>query len=169
MQELDNVDSQESIELIEIQINFCSICLNTENLHFTKLQCCGQTIHEKCLIEWFYLQNKLNISCPICRSHITNLSQVIPIDKFLTYLNNILSDQIVYSTKIKRIVCSLYNDPIVDCFRETNETIINISNNNNGICTCNNMAIIFIFLFISSIILLIILNIVNSSTVKSSR
>jgi hypothetical protein len=144
---------------------YCSICLNTADLHFTKLHCCGQTIHEKCLINWIYLQSSITVTCPICRGHITSLSPIISIDNFLIHLNSLLSNQVVYCNKIKRIICSLYNDPIVDCFRDSDNTIINISDNsNNTICTCTNVITYLILSFIMLIVLLFIINIVNSSS-----
>lgn len=144
-----------------IDDNYCSICLNTIDLHFTKLECCGQNIHERCLVEWIYLQSSIEPKCPICRTLMNSLT-TIPVSTFLMYLNSILSDKVVQTNKVKRIVCSLYDDPIVHCFKEVDPDIINTSRNiSSNVCTCNNIALTSFVVFVITLVVLLLVNIID--------
>jgi hypothetical protein len=45
----------------------CSICMEPT---MTAMACCGQAMHEKCLISWIYIRLRGARSCPTCRKEI---------------------------------------------------------------------------------------------------
>jgi hypothetical protein len=69
-QEIDKARERERVERVERlqlrlkkleQANQCFVCLDD---CFTAVQCCQQTAHRTCLLEWF----NRSVTCPACRS-----------------------------------------------------------------------------------------------------
>lgn len=87
--------------------DYCCICLNTYDYIYNKLQCCQQTIHENCLIEWILSDNNVLYRCPICRNKI-NINEKITIGKIIDYINT--QEQCISKEKLQSILHSLYTN-----------------------------------------------------------
>ena len=116
--ELTILPSDKVITQIEYDINQkeCFVCLDADNMmSIIVLECCKQHIHERCLVDW--ILSKSNHDCAVCRAEITNLHEIIPINKFLNFVNIILQERDISKNKIRDILIDLYGtEPLVEVF-----------------------------------------------------
>ena len=49
-----------------METNYCTICLNTENLSEFKTTNCNHVFHNKCLEQW----TNIACICPLCRTYL---------------------------------------------------------------------------------------------------
>ncbi len=136
----NNENINENSGQSNITNEICCICLNTNELDFIILNCCKQSIHRDCFIEWIcYEKNELS-NCAICRQEIkllqTMITQGIFIDSINKYYENEEYGYIISKNDILRIFNKYYKDLYF-----TKITIISNGNetgNENGISEENN-------------------------------
>lgn len=151
--ELNNINDQDE----------CCICLNIldkkSDEECITLDCCKKIFHKGCFITWICSGYYVELKCPMCRTNITNINELISLSEIynmnMTLNNNTLSVIREYYT----------NDELYHMY---NMRYINDNNNNN-----NNTAILldkallksicmFIFLLILCIIILFIIDVKNN-------
>lgn len=78
----DNINDNvgDSIELN--RYDDCCICLNTldkkeEDEEYLTLGCCKKMLHKGCLISWMCYGNYTELKCPMCRSYILNITNLV--------------------------------------------------------------------------------------------
>lgn len=161
----------DEIELIQIKKdnyidNYCCICLNdTLDFNYTyppftflKMNCCNQTLHKECFLEWiihpvnknYNYNNKFH--CVICKTKINNFDEIISLGEFINYIQNNKNNKsdIGY---YKNILTELYKNNIITTIMINSEddktddyyTELNY-------CSCN---IICVFFFLVIIMLLV--------------
>ena len=158
--------NSDEIELIQIrEYNYedinCCICLGNSNFQSSlKMNCCNQTLHKECFLEWINYpvrnsnyNNKLY--CIICKTKIDKFDDIITLGEFVNYIEDKQVDKSNDDLVLhyKKIISELYKDSIV-----TNIFNADISNDdfNKEIryCFCN-LFCIFFFLVMIMIMLLV--------------
>jgi hypothetical protein len=82
---------ENKIYIIEIYSE-CCVCLEFLNVDLSKLYCCGNSIHTKCIYDMF-VHERVNenkevvFTCPLCRKH-TNFKNVISLKDIKKYTND---------------------------------------------------------------------------------
>lgn len=127
----------DEIELIQIRdyTYDCCICLNEtlscNDSTLLKMNCCNQTLHKECFLEWiihpmnknYNYNNKFN--CVICKTKINNFDEIISLGDFINYIQNnkYNKDDIIY---YKDILFKLYRNNIIT------KIIVKSENQNNN-------------------------------------
>lgn len=86
-------------------VEYCCICINTNNDNFIKLRCCNQSIHENCVIEFITNINNNIYKCPTCRK---NLDVPISFGKIIDYISE--KRESISKEKIQNVIINLYKD-----------------------------------------------------------
>lgn len=82
---------ENKIYVIEINQE-CCICLDYLNVDLSKLDCCSNIIHTKCIYDMFVHEHinenkEVVFTCPLCRKH-TDFKNVISLKDIKKYTNN---------------------------------------------------------------------------------
>jgi hypothetical protein len=92
----------------------CCICLNTNKFDFIILNCCKQSIHRDCLVEWICYEQNNSSNCAICRQEIVLLQNMITQGSFIDCINKYYANEefgyIISKADILRIFNKYYND-----------------------------------------------------------
>lgn len=101
-----NIDSQcKESEFFE-----CCICLDNNEIDSVNLNCCKIKIHQLCFIQWIVHNGNITIKCPMCRTELKELHNIIDKDDFLNYINTLDTDNLplykIYN--IKKIISKYY-------------------------------------------------------------
>lgn len=149
-----------SFELTNINEDLCCICLNTYNYNWITLKCCGQKIHDECLMDWLIIDTNINYKCPICRKSI-QLDEIITLGTFIDYINN--KNIVVTKKKVESLISKLYNETTIGTIlieineiREYNQdNLIDVYSNRFRIlliCTLLISIVLVIFIYYSFIV-----------------
>ena len=102
------------IYIIEINQE-CCICLDFLNKDFSKLDCCGNIIHTRCIYDMFVHEpinvneNKVIFTCPLCRkkNDFKNVISLKDIKKYTNDYNILCKYKLLKFNKFNEI-CRLY-------------------------------------------------------------
>jgi hypothetical protein len=125
--EMDRINKKEDsivdkVSLSSSNTNICCICLDDigskesiENDYLTT-SCCNHRIHKICFTEWLFSKSNGDCTCPICRNNINDLQDKIHIEVLLIKLNELVKKNRIDKYRVKHILKTYYNEPIVDYF-----------------------------------------------------
>lgn len=113
-----NYESQNYV----IEINQeCCICLDYLNLNTSKLKCCYNEIHNKCIYDMFVhervVDNKVIFTCPLCRKQ-QDFKRVVSLKEIKKYTNDL---EIINKYKLNKFtkfieICKLFLTKIIMTF-----------------------------------------------------
>lgn len=153
--ELQNINKDKDINeektIVTISEHYCCICINTTDSDFIKLQCCNQSIHETCIIEFIISINNNIYKCPTCRK---NLDIPISFGKIIDYINE--NTELISKEKIQDIINNLYKDiRIKDLFNMDKSAEIEHLKNTIEKLTMQNdrFRVIFLFIYLPLIVM----------------
>jgi hypothetical protein len=163
----DNIEHSIEMNLIYAHkfINICCICLEeildqSKDSYFTT-DCCLQSIHKRCFIEWVFSKTNKECVCPMCRKQVDDLNK-IDIGITISVLNDIVKINDIDKKYIKNRLQSYYTQPILEYLYTDDNTENNESNLYNISTVCYNMLVYLFFLSCFLIILYMILTTILS-------